>query len=466
MNASTETTSTTPTSPNGNPIRRDLGAPLLGHLSAFRNDQIGLLLRLAKEHPEIIDMPMGLVRHMVTISSPALANEVLVSKQLSFVKSPGMAIFLKPVLGGGLLTSETPSHERQRKLLAPAFAHKRVSSYAGTMAARAQTFADAIPHGSTIDVADAMMRLTLEIVGKALFDAEVGADADVVSEAVSTAMEVAMGQMSSLLPIPPIVPTPANRRYRKAVKRLDGVIYRIIEEHRRQGGDRGDVLSMLLETRDEDGRPMSDRQVRDEAMGLFLAGHETTANALAWTFYLLARHPIARLRMEAELDALGRAPDHDDLKALPYTLAVFKEAMRLYPPAYVLGRCPVRDRSGRDVVIGGHRIPPRSVVLVNTIGIHRRADLFPDPERFDPERFLGDREKQLPRCAYMPFGAGARVCIGTHFALMEGHVLLATIARRVRFDLTSTTPVQYDPLVTLRPRGGIPARAVVRSAPS
>ncbi len=461
MTASFETTSTTS---GGKPIPRDRGAPIIGHLSAFRNDQIGLLLRLAKEHPEIVDMPMGLVRHMVTISSPALANEVLVSKQSSFVKSPAMAIFLKPVLGGGLLTSETPTHERQRKLLAPAFAHKRIASYAGTMATRAQAFAEAIPHGSSVDVADAMMRLTLEIVGKALFDTEVGADADVVSEAVSTAMEVAVGQMSSLIPIPPIVPTPANRRYRRAVQRLDGVIYRIIEEHRRHGGDRGDVLSMLLEAKDEDGKRMSDRQVRDEAMGLFLAGHETTANALAWTFYLLARHPIARLRMEAELDALGRAPDHDDLKTLPYTLAVFKEAMRLYPPAHVLGRCPVRDRSGRPVVIGGHRIPPRAVVLVNTMGIHRRPDIYPEPSRFDPERFLGDREKQLPRCAYMPFGAGARVCIGTHFALMEGHVLLATIARRVRFELTSGAPVPYDPLVTLRPRGGIPARAVVRTA--
>ena len=239
-------------------------------------------------------------------------------------------------------------------------------------------------------------------------------------------MEIAMGQLSSLLPIPPMIPTPANLKYRAAVRRLDRVIFRVIDEHRRHGEDRGDVLSILLESKDEDGQAMSDLQIRDEAMGLFLAGHETTANALSWTFYLLAKHPEVRSKMEAELDALGRAPDYDDLKRLPYTLAVFKESMRLYPPAYVLGR-----RVTADVMIGGHFLPRGTIAMVNTLGIHRRSDLWPNPLRFDPERFLGDKEKQLPRSAYMPFGAGGRVCIGNHFALMEGHVLLATIARAV-----------------------------------
>jgi cytochrome P450 len=219
---------------------------------------------------------------------------------------------------------------------------------------------------------------------------------------------------------------------------------------------------MLLEAKDEQGNAMSDRQVRDEAMGLFLAGHETTANALSWTFYLLAKNPDVRTKMEAELDALGRAPDYDDLKQLPYTLAIFKEAMRLYPPAYVLGR-----RATEDVVLGDHLIRRGAIVMVNTIGIHHRADLFPDPTKFDPERFLGDKEKQLPRCAYMPFGAGPRVCIGNHFALMEGHVLLATIARKLRFELApDSTFVDYDPLVTLRPKGGIQVVARERLAVS
>ena len=443
-------------------IPRDRGTPLFGYLDDFKHDRIGLLLRIAKEHPEIVDMPMGVIRHLVTVTSPALANEILTTKQLSFVKSPGLGLFLKPVLGNGLLSSETPLHERQRRLLAPAFAHKRVASYASTMAAQTQAFVERIADGERLDIADAMMRLTFAIVGKALFDTEVtGEDATTVGEAVSTAMEISMQQLSSLIPIPPMIPTPANLRYRAAVKRLDQVVFRIIDEHRRDGRDRGDVLSMLIEAKDEQGQPMSDQQVRDEAMGLFLAGHETTANALSWTFYLLAQNPDAREKMERELDALGRAPDYDDLKALPYTLAVFKEAMRLYPPAYVLGRRPAHD-----TLIGEHRVPSRSIVMVNTIGIHHREDLWPDPYRFDPERFLGDREKQLPRCAYLPFGAGARVCIGTHFALMEGHVLLATIARRLRFSLESKAPVELEPLVTLRPKGGIAVRAEIRRTSS
>lgn len=441
------------------PIPRDRGVPLFGYLDDFKRDRIGMLLRIAKEHPVIVDMPMGVIRHVITVTDPALANEILVTKQLSFKKSPGLGLFLKPVLGNGLLSSETPLHERQRKLLAPAFAHKRVASYASTMATQTQTFLERIADGDRFDLADAMMRLTFGIVGKALFDTEVsGEDATNVGDAVSIAQEIAMNQLSSFVPIPPMIPTPANLRYRAAVKRLDKVIYRVIDEHRRSGQDRGDVLSMLLEAKDDQGNAMSDQQVRDEAMGLFLAGHETTANALSWTFYLLAKHPEVREKMEREIDALGRAPDYDDLKALPYTLAVFKETLRMYPPAYVLGRRPAHD-----VMIGDHRISSTSIVMVNTIGIHHRADLYPDPFRFNPDRWLGDREKQLPRCAYHPFGAGARICIGNHFAIMEGHVLLATIARNFRFELTTDKAIELEPLVTLRPKGGIPVRAQIRS---
>lgn len=439
------------------PIPRDAGAPIVGHLNTFRHDRIGMLKRLATAQTDIIDMPMGIIRHFVTITSPALANEVLVAKQMSFIKSPGFQIFLKPALGEGLLSSEAPLHEKQRKLLASSFAPKRVASYAATMSAFAQRFVDRLHDGERLDLAEAMMRLTFEIVGKTLFDTEVGADADLVSECVSTAMEVAMDQMSSLVPIPPMIPTPANLRYRSAVQRLDKVVYRVIADHRNEGRDRGDVLSMLIEARDDDGHAMTDRQIRDESMGLFLAGHETTANALSWTFYLLARNEEARARMEAELDALGHAPGYDDLKKLPYTLAVFKESMRLFPPVYLLGRRPLHE-----VTIGEHRIHPRSIVGVNVLGLHRRADLWPNPERFEPERFLNDREKQLPRGAYMPFGAGGRICIGNHFATMEGHILLATIARRLRFEPATPGPAEMEPLITLRPRNGLQTRVVVR----
>lgn len=421
-----------------------------------------MLLDLAANKRDIVSMPMGLfVRRVVAVTSPGIANEILTTKQDSFVKAPGLAIFLRPVLGDGLLTSEKGDHQRQRRLLAPAFAPKRIAGYATTMAERTEQFTRKLVDGASIELSDTMMRLTFEIVGKTLFDAEVVGDADAVGAALTTAMQVAMRQLGSVVPIPPQIPSPSNLRYRRAVQKLDDVIYRIIRARRAQGGDRGDVLSMLLAARDEDdGTTMNDKQVRDEAMTLFLAGHETTANALAWTFYLLAKNPAIRETLEAELDAVlrcGRAPSFEDLKKLPYTVAVFKEAMRLYPPAYVLAR-----RNPREVVIAGNIIKKNTITLINVMGIHRRADIYIDADRFDPSRFLNDGEKRLPRCAYMPFGAGPRVCIGNHFAMMEGQLLLATIARRARFVLASDAPAVLEPLVTLRPKE-LPARIVLRN---
>lgn len=422
------------------------GRPFVGHLGTFQKDRIGMMLRLARSHPELVQLRIGIIPRFVVVSSPTLLNEALVTKVASYVKAPGLAVFLRPVLGDGLLTSEHAAHARQRKLLAPVFTPKRIAGYAATMAERTQRFAERLTHGEVVDLSDAMMRLTFDIVGKALFDAEVSSDADAVGEAITTAMKVAMMQLQSFVPVPPFVPTPNNLRYRRAVGQLDEVIYRIIDERRAAGGDRGDVLSVLLETRDETGAGMSDLQVRDEAMTLFLAGHETTANALAWTFYLLAKNPDVRERLEAEVDALGAPPTYEDLKRLPYALAVFKEAMRLYPPAYVLAR-----RTIEDTALGGHILKKNTIVILNVIGMHRRPDLFPDPDRFDPTRF----ERELPRGAYLPFGAGPRVCIGNHFATMEGHLLLATLARTVRFDLRSGVEAALEPLVTLRPKDGV-----------
>jgi cytochrome P450 len=431
------------------------GHPILGHLRSFRRDRAGMQLRVAREH-DLARMRLGFVRALM-VSAPALAHEVLATKESAFVKAPGLSVFLKPLLGEGLLTSEGGFHTRQRKLLAPAFAHKRISSYAQTMAERAARFADGVKDGAELDAAEAMMKLTLEIVGKTLFDAEVGSDADAVGEAITTVMHTALAQLGSLVPLPPFVPSPTNLKNRRAVARLDAIIYRVIRERRARAVDRGDLLSMLLAAQDEDGAVMTDKQVRDEAMTLFLAGHETTANALAWTLMLLAKNPEARSKVEAEVDALGRAPAYDDLKQLPYTLAALKEAMRLYPPAYITAR-----RAVAKVAIGGYDVARNTVVFINILGIHHRADVWPEPEDFRPERFLGDKEKQLPRCAYLPFGAGSRICIGNHFALMEGHVLLATIVRRLRLSLASDRPIEREPLITLRPKGGLPMRAIVR----
>ncbi len=450
--------------PGERSIPRLPGHPVFGHLQQFRNDRIGMLRALATDRRDIVEMPMGFVgRRLIVVTSPAIANEVLVSQASAFVKSPGLGIFFRPVLGDGLLTSESaehasrnrlfgpppdppPTHERQRRLLSPAFAPKRVASYAALMAERAERFSEKLEDGESVDLSDRFMHLTFEIVAKTLLDADVTADADSVGEALTVAMQSAMGQLGSFIPVPPQIPTPGNLRYRRAVADLDEVVYRIIRERRAEGGDRGDVLSMLLSARDEDGTAMTDRQVRDETMTLVLAGHETIANALSWPFYLLDRHPHVRERMEAEVDALGRTPTFEDLRALPYTLAVLKESMRLYPPAYIVGR-----RNVRDLTVGGYPLKKNAIVLVNIVGIHQRSELWTTPHEFEPERFLGDLEKRLPRGAYMPFGAGPRICIGNHFALMEGHLLLATIARRARFELSSSE-VELEPLVTLRPR--------------
>ncbi len=442
--------------PTPSPMARVASGKLLGHLEAFAADRVGMLLHVAREAPDMAKLRLGLLS-VVMVGAPAVAHEILATKHASFVKAPGLSIFLRPVLGNGLLTSEHAVHARQRKLIAPAFAHKRIAAYATTMASRSERFAGGLTEGDVVDVSDRLMHLTLEIVGKTLFDTELGGDADEVGEAVTTAMTCAVEQLSSPLPLPPFLPTAKNRKGRRAVARLDAIVYRIIRERREQGGDRGDLLSMLLATTDEAGGVMTDTQIRDEAMTLFIAGHETTANALAWALYLLAKNPIARERLEAELDALGRAPSYDDLAQLPWTLAVLKESMRLYPPAYLMAR-----RAIEDVVIGGHRISKHKLVFVNVLGIHRRPDHYPDPEAFDPSRFLDDAEKRLPRCAYMPFGAGPRICIGNHFALMEGHILLASILRRLRFDRVDETPVMTHPLITLRPRGAMTMRVTVR----
>jgi cytochrome P450 len=348
--------------------------------------------------------------------------------------------------------------------MAPAFVHKRIAEYATVIAARAEVAQAAMPDGQTVDLSAAMMRLTLEIVGATLFGAEVGAEADEIGEALTAAMEHATNALRSVVPIPPTWPTPANRRGLAAIARLDKTVYRLIEERRRSGKDHGDFLSMLLLAQDEgtSAAGMTDKQVRDEAMNIFLAGHETTANALAWAFYLIAQHPAARERLEAEVSAAlgGRTPTLADLPAMPYALAVLKEAMRLYPPAYIVAR-----RATRDVTLtGGVRVARNEVCMVNIIGMQRRATYFPEPTRFDPERFLPENEKRLAKQAFLPFGAGPRICIGNHFALLEGQLAIATLAQRVRLDLPAgAPPVDMEPLITLRPKGGMPMRVSRRA---
>jgi cytochrome P450 len=272
-------------------------------------------------------------------------------------------------------------------------------------------------------------------------------------------MEYIVRSLTAPVHLPPSWPLPGNRRAQRAVVRLNQTVYRMIAERRAAPADRGDVLSMLLLARDDDGSGMSDTDIRDEIMTLMIAGHETTANALSWTWLLLAQHPRAAERLGAELDAVlgGRAPTVDDLPRLPCALQCLKEAMRLYPPVHTFGR-----EAERDIAIGPMQLRRGDIVLINVFGMHRRRDYYPDPDAYRPERFTEAAEKERPRGRYLPFGGGPRVCIGNHFALMEAQLLLATMAQRWRFSLVEPSPPSPEPLITLRPKGGMRMRVRLR----
>jgi len=385
---------------------------------------------------------------------PDLVRDVLVTNHRNFHKGRGLER-AKNLLGTGLLTSEGEFHLRQRRLVQPAFHRQRVAAYGVTMAAHAAARRDRWRSHAVIDAHREMMALTLGIVGKTLFGSDVEHEAAAIAAALATTFEsfnfgffLPFGELLDRLPLP------ATLRFRKARSRLDATIYRMIADRRASGDDRGDLLSMLLVAQDSegDGGGMSDLQLRDELMTIFLAGHETTANALTWTWYLLSQHPDVEARFHAEIDLVlgGRLPTADDLVALPYARMVLAESMRLYPPAWIVGR-----RALAAFEANGYQIPPRSIVLMSQYITHRDARWFPDPERFDPERFSPERHAERPKFAYFPFGGGPRVCIGEQFAWMEGIIALATIAQRWRLRLVRDHPVALQPIITLRPKYGM-----------
>ncbi|HZB44448.1 MAG TPA: cytochrome P450, partial [Pyrinomonadaceae bacterium] len=407
---------------------------------------------LARQYGDVAQFRIGPQKAFL-LSHPDHVRDVLVTHHERFHKGRALQRS-KRLLGEGLLTSEGAHHRRQRRIAQPAFHRQRVASYGAVMVEYAARAAERWREGRTLDISEEMMRLTLAIAGKTLFDADVEQhDADEVGAALTEVMELfgyLMLPYSELLeklpfPLPPVV------RFQRARKRLDAVIYRIIDERRRSGGDRGDLLSMLLLAEDEEdaGARMSNEQVRDEVMTLFLAGHETTANLLAWTWYLLSQHPEVEARLHAELDAVltgGRLPTVEDIPALRYTEMVVAETMRLYPPAWTVGRLAIADHEA-----GGYLIPKGSLVLLSQYVVHRDPRFFPDPERFDPERFTPEAKEARPPFAYFPFGGGVRRCIGEGFAWMEATLVVATLARRWRMRLAPGHTVRPAPRITLRP---------------
>lgn len=413
------------------------------------------LTRLAREYGDAAHFRIG-GTHLYFFAHPELVREVLIARNPSFIK--GLALQrTKVVLGEGLLTSEGELHKRQRRLAQPAFHRQRIHHYGEQMVEKALHARDRWRDGEEIDVAHEMMRLTLAVVAKTLFDADVDDEADEIGAALTELMLMFPLLLHPLANVVLRMPfMPQTRRFRSAMSRLDRTIYAIIDEHRRGGVDRGDLLSMLLLATDVegDGGRMSDRQLRDESMTIFLAGHETTANALAWTWYLLARNPQVERELHRELDTVlaGRTPQPDDYARLPYTEMVLAESMRLFPPAWGIGRF-----AAEDVTIGEWHVPKDALVLVSQWVTHRDERFWPEPERFDPLRFTPEAKALRPKTAYFPFGGGGRVCIGEGFAWMEGVLLLATLAQRWRFE--RGPDVEPVALITLRPGGGMRMRA-------
>jgi cytochrome P450 len=424
---------------------------LLGQLPELRRDWLGCLERYAREYGDFVPLRLG-PKRAVLLAHPALIEDVLIARQRDFIKSPAVRNGRR-LLGNGLLTSEGEFWRRQRRLAQPAFHKQRIAAYGEVMVAHTQAMLDEWRDGEVRDVHAEMMRLTLSIVAKTLFDSDVAGDAADVGRALEVVLERFNTRINTLLfLLPDTIPTPGNLAFLRAARRLDRVIYGMVAARRASGEDRGDLLSMLLHARDEDGSRMTDKQVRDEAMTLLLAGHETTAIALSWTWYLLARHPAVEAKLLAELGAAlgGRAPTVADLPRLGYAEAVVTEAMRLYPPAWAIAR-----ESLRECRIGPHRLPAGTVAVMSQWVLHRDGRYFDRPEEFDPDRWSGGLARRLPKFAYFPFGGGPRLCIGNNFAMLEAVLLLATIAQQFRLTLQPGHPVTPWPSATLRPKHGI-----------
>ena len=428
------------------------GQFLLGNLPDFGRDMLSFFMDCAREYGDVVSLrlagfPACLLNH------PKHFEYVLITNHRNFIKHSFFWRHVTTLFGESLLTSEGDSWLRRRRLAAPAFQHERIANYGRAMVDDAERMLERWREGEVRDIHQEMMHLTMEIVTKTLFDIELAGEA---ADEVGAAFDMANAEIASRFrrpfKIPDSIPLPSNLRYRRAVRRLDELVYGIIKERRSDQSDRGDLLSMLMAARDEDGSRMSDQQLRDEVITLFLAGHETTALVLSWTWYLLSQHPEKEAKLLSELDrVLGeRKPSVEDMSQLSYTGMVVHESMRLYPPAYAFGREAVADCE-----IGGYHIPRGTTLFLSPWVTHRDERFFKKPEEFEPERWENNLIKRLPKLAYLPFGGGPRVCIGNSFAVMEATLLLATIARKIKLRLAANQAVVPFPSITLRPLSGM-----------
>lgn len=422
-------------------------------------NQLEFALNIARQYGDILHYKFGPL-HIYQLADPDLTRQILVEQPEKFQKPRLLKYAFGPFGGQGLVTSDGALWKRQRKLIQPAFHHGRLGAYGEVFTAHAIRMCETFSDGEVRDIAAEMTQITVAIVVKTLFGSDLPGDAAEIRQCMLALLEAASERVNSPLRLPGWVPTRRNIRERRALAKLDAMLHALIESRRRSAQSREDLLSALLAAVDQDsGGGMSDQQLRDEMMTLFLAGHETTANALTWTWYLLARHPEVEAKLSEELRAVldGRVPTAADLPKLPYCEMVVRESMRLYPPAPGAAREPIED-----VAIGGFDVPKGSLISINTYVMHRDRRFFPEPDRFHPERFAQGWEERIPRYAYLPFGAGPRVCIGNAFAMMEARLILATVAQRSKFSLEADAEVRPVQRITLRPGGPVRMKITLR----
>ena len=438
------------------------GHPLWGHVAEVQRDFLGFVTRCAREHGDLVRLNFA-GQPALLVSHPDFIEEVLVTRNQDYVKGTTLQR-TRSFIGNGLVLSEGEFWRRQRRLMQPAFHRDRITAYGQDMVDATERWLDRWHDGETRAINDEMMGLTLQIVAKTLFNAEVTDEVAAIGAATETILTHIQSRIENLALffLPDSVPTPGNLRYQRAVRRLEETIYRVIDARQHAGNsvDTGDLLSMLLLARDDDGSPMTRTQLRDEVMTLFLAGHETTALTLSWAFFLLAQRPAAYDRLLAEVDGVlggpaGRPPTVADLPRLPFTQGVIDESLRLYPPAAAVTRL-----ANRPTEVGGVRLPKRSQVMASQWVLHRDPRYFDSPQTFLPERWLaaGGQEplaKRLPRFAFFPFGGGQRLCIGAGFAITEAVLLMASICRRFRVELVPGQTISPKLSFTLRPSAPI-----------
>ena len=415
---------------------------------AIRQDQLKLNYDMMKQYGSMVCMTVGSML-IYFITEPDLIHEMLVVRPEQFRKAQLLRDSAGWIMGNGLLTSDGEFWKRQRKLAQPAFHHKRIEAYGTTMVEYTTQMLDTWQDKPHFDLFNEAMALTLRIVNKTLFNVELTTEVERIGALMTTILEAANDRLEVVTTLADKIAIFKRRREQNALAEITSIIKKIIEEHRQTKEDSGDLLTMLLQACDENDQPMPEKQLQDETMTLFIAGHETSATALTWALYLVVTHPEIESKLRAEVDEVlqGRLPTVADLAMMPYSEMIMKETMRLYPPAGGVTREPIEDTH-----LGGYTIPAGSLIGVSTYAMHRNPKFFPDPEVFDPERFTKEREATIPKYAYLPFGGGPRVCIGNSFAMMETRLAIATILQRYKLTLENTTPVTAEQQFTIRPK--------------